>query len=323
MIQLKLSDYESGTTAPPFHPYCRSCTCPYFPDNYGERIARDVNGDLYHVPSDMKYQDWYKKFVEGESKIKLQKLSKEEIIHIVKNTTFNKDFNRHKKILKNDIGFNKVDSSFAFVDDEIRESMINQLTQLEDRFNCIHDLDVTIECINLENALGEVKFNPSTLNIQRLILNKGYYNNKSKLIATYKDNVNAGFYMPCGFTNEELIVMNINHEYAHLLQSKLAIKRYESLGWSRKNPRKFVDDSKINRLQWYEDVLANFEKECVDEIVNIAEKNNPNFNLLKNMSKSASMYDYEFFAEVFANSQSSKPNELGLAMIEWLKLKGF
>lgn len=69
----KMSEYESGVTAPPFHPYCRSCTCPYFDDDYGERIARDENGEKYFVPSNMKYHDWYKKFVEGERKTDLSK----------------------------------------------------------------------------------------------------------------------------------------------------------------------------------------------------------------------------------------------------------
>lgn len=115
----KMSEYESGVTAPPFHPYCRSCTCPYFDDDYGVRIARDENGEKYFVPSNMKYHDWYKKFVEGERKTDLQKLSKDEIATIVKNAMFNKDFIRNKEILKNDIGFSKVDNSFAFVDETL------------------------------------------------------------------------------------------------------------------------------------------------------------------------------------------------------------
>ena len=56
--------------------------------------------------------------------------------------------------------------------------------------------------------------------------------------------------------------------------------------------------------------------------------NNPNFDLNVNLSdliKSRKEDDYysEFFAEVFSNSQSSTPNDLGEAMKQWLKLKGF
>lgn len=60
----KMSDYKPGITAPPFHCWCRSCTAPYFKDNKGERAARGENGKTYHVPSDMKYGDWKKVYVD-------------------------------------------------------------------------------------------------------------------------------------------------------------------------------------------------------------------------------------------------------------------
>lgn len=59
----KLSDYESGITAPPFHPYCRSTTAPFFNDNYGERIARNKDGTVYYIPSNITYKEWRKKYV--------------------------------------------------------------------------------------------------------------------------------------------------------------------------------------------------------------------------------------------------------------------
>lgn len=60
--------FEPGVTAPPFHPRCRCCTAPYFNDEWSksERAARDEDGNTYYVPSDMKYNDWYKAFVKGD-----------------------------------------------------------------------------------------------------------------------------------------------------------------------------------------------------------------------------------------------------------------
>ena len=59
-----MKDYEPGVTAPPFHPWCRSVTVPWFEDNYtGERAARDEDGKTYYVPDSMKYEDWKKTFV--------------------------------------------------------------------------------------------------------------------------------------------------------------------------------------------------------------------------------------------------------------------
>lgn len=64
-----MSQYEAGVTAPPFHVNCRSCTCPYFDDEFdsiGKRAARKEDGKVYYVPGDMKYREWQRSFVEGE-----------------------------------------------------------------------------------------------------------------------------------------------------------------------------------------------------------------------------------------------------------------
>lgn len=55
----KMSDYQIGVTAPPFHPWCRCCTCPYFEDMTGKRWVRDVvTGETFKVPGDMTYEQW-------------------------------------------------------------------------------------------------------------------------------------------------------------------------------------------------------------------------------------------------------------------------
>jgi hypothetical protein len=77
-----MKDYQVGVTAPPFHPWCRTTTVPYFEDNYGERAARDEKtGKTYYVPSNMKYADWKKTFVDGGSKDGLKEIGKNDIIN--------------------------------------------------------------------------------------------------------------------------------------------------------------------------------------------------------------------------------------------------
>ena len=67
-----MKDYEPGVTAPPFHPWCRSVTCPYFDDDFGslgERAARDEEtGKTYYVPANTTYSKWKETFVDGGSK---------------------------------------------------------------------------------------------------------------------------------------------------------------------------------------------------------------------------------------------------------------
>lgn len=60
-----MKDYEVGVTAPPFHPFCRSTTIPYFNDEFTEgekRAARDPTGKTVYVPGNLKYEDWVKQF---------------------------------------------------------------------------------------------------------------------------------------------------------------------------------------------------------------------------------------------------------------------
>ena len=67
-----LADYDSGVTAPPFHPWCRTTTVPWFADDLsGERFARGADGKGYYVPETMNYKDWKADFVDGGAKVGL------------------------------------------------------------------------------------------------------------------------------------------------------------------------------------------------------------------------------------------------------------
>lgn len=94
-----MKDFEPGVTAPPFHVWCRSCTVPYFDDefNIGERAARGEDGTTYYVPNSMKYHDWKKTFTEGGSKDNLKSVDvsgimkeKQSQIKALKETIMNK-----------------------------------------------------------------------------------------------------------------------------------------------------------------------------------------------------------------------------------------
>ena len=63
----KMSEYQVGLTAPPFHPWCRCCTCPYYDDmrGLGERWTRNPDGTTAKVPADMSFDEWRQKFAQG------------------------------------------------------------------------------------------------------------------------------------------------------------------------------------------------------------------------------------------------------------------
>ncbi len=74
-----MKDFEPGVTAPPFHPWCRSTTVPYFDDNFTERAARGADGKTYYVDSKLKYPEWKQTFTEGGSKDGLTAVSADEL----------------------------------------------------------------------------------------------------------------------------------------------------------------------------------------------------------------------------------------------------
>lgn len=61
----KMSEFQPGITAPPFHPWCRSCTVPHVEGlDGGLRAARGEGGKTEYVPGDMTYREWRTVFVD-------------------------------------------------------------------------------------------------------------------------------------------------------------------------------------------------------------------------------------------------------------------
>ncbi|HFL3632245.1 TPA: polymorphic toxin type 50 domain-containing protein [Clostridioides difficile] len=67
-----MKDYQVGITAPPFHCRCRTTTAPWFEDEEGYRAARGEDGKTYYVPSSMKYNEWYEKYVKHNSILEIK-----------------------------------------------------------------------------------------------------------------------------------------------------------------------------------------------------------------------------------------------------------
>lgn len=56
-----------GLNYPPFHPFCRTTTVPYYDDDELEkstRVARSKKGTSYEVPANMTYKEWQKQFLQ-------------------------------------------------------------------------------------------------------------------------------------------------------------------------------------------------------------------------------------------------------------------
>lgn len=96
-----VEERKSGENCPPMHPWCRSTTIAYISADVMadmKRRARDpVTGKLYEVPGDMNYQEWYAKYVEGNTEAEAREKAS-------KNTSSDqKQFEQYREVLGDDM----------------------------------------------------------------------------------------------------------------------------------------------------------------------------------------------------------------------------
>lgn len=81
-LVFEMKYFEPTVTAPPFHPWCRTTTVPYFKDEFTAsdlKAARNADGEVYNVPADMTYEKWQETFLDGGDKDGLNILNVFEI----------------------------------------------------------------------------------------------------------------------------------------------------------------------------------------------------------------------------------------------------
>lgn len=72
-----MKEYEVGVTANPFHPNCRTVTAPYFADDTNSmRAMRNKDGKIEYVSADMKYKEWFNKYVQDNEENDIIELDK-------------------------------------------------------------------------------------------------------------------------------------------------------------------------------------------------------------------------------------------------------
>jgi SPP1 gp7 family putative phage head morphogenesis protein len=92
-----MKDYEVGFTAPPFHPWCRTTTCPYFDDEFtlGEkRATRAIDGKTEYIDSNIKYPEWREKYIKDNPKVIVEE-------NKIKNKSRDKkQYEKYKEVLR-------------------------------------------------------------------------------------------------------------------------------------------------------------------------------------------------------------------------------
>jgi hypothetical protein len=263
-----------------------------------------------------------------------------------------KQITKHEEIenaMTHVAGFSTVRSSFFNnIDKQLAVKNANQILNLEHKFGVIHQSKAVLTSTNEGSAtVGFVERNPIFPCTQTLSLCGNYFSNPEKLKRAEEYGQATKHNMPA--LDENLDIYTVTHEYGHMIQNMLIQRRMKADGWQEDKADAFVDEDGANKtfdnyyvrgysynqakraakatyLKWYTDRKEDVVDECRREIIAIAKKNNKKFKLKDNISEYGSKTNAsgkaEFFAEVFANSQLGKPNELGIAMQQWLVQKG-
>ncbi|HGM3508509.1 TPA: minor capsid protein [Clostridioides difficile] len=171
-----MKDYQVGITAPPFHCRCRTTTAPWFEDEEGYRAARDENGKTYYVTSNMKYKEWYEKYI-----------------------------NKNIKLSDNEqLAINKYISSDSY---KINEKLRRGLTLTSEEKNFISDLDSALD--KMPNYKGDVNRSLYFFNEKEKIdfLNK-HQIGKEIVYNEYISTSSKGEYNPSGQVELNIISTN-------------------------------------------------------------------------------------------------------------------
>lgn len=229
-----------------------------------------------------------------------------------------------KKLLEDTIGFDKLEG-LEHIDDALLIENTNNLARLEAKFGVVHQSEGSFSGTKAgKDTIAYISATKTNPMAQNMCMNIDWFYDYKKLVAGEIKSIRSGYSMS---VDEKYANMySLTHEYGHMLQNLIIKKAYEAAGWTEQNPRAFVDSSKKTvkaQYKWYETIRKNKAKECFEEIVEIAKKNNPDFKLSGSLSRYGRTNYYEFFAETFAQSQLSNSGELGNAMNQWLAEKGY
>lgn len=223
--------------------------------------------------------------------------------------------------------FGNIEPNVKNIEEQLLCDNINQLQALNQRFGAISEGNGGFFTASpsgkamgwtsssfIPNPNGEMRENT------RLSLVGRWYKDPEALLEQEKKANRVFFSMPSEESN--LSIYTVTHEYGHILENHILVSRTD-YGALAEKVSSMVKPSPSQMRQVYRDAEKKGAKQIYDEIIAIAKENNPNFSLKENLSENGHTNYFEAFAEMFANSQLGQPNELGIAMQQWLEREGY
>lgn len=281
-------DREVGVNYPPLHPNCRSKTRGYLGKEVEKDLQRRARNPLAgktEIINNMSYKEWLKNYNVVDTKNGMFRTSQ--------NVVYNSN-------------------SLKTLNSKLVETNANQLDKLLKKYpkvgKYIQQRGLTFGGSNKTNAIAYTSYTRDLSKIG-IYLEKPYYSNLKQHTDTITKGVNKGNFMPC--TDKYIDKYALTHEYGHVVETYLLNE------YNINNPVEYKTalSSQYNWSKYKEKVYNNIRKNIID----IAIKNNANFDINTQLSNYGKTSPAEFFAECFANMECGKPNELGKALKEYLK----
>lgn len=290
-------DREVGVNYPPLHPNCRSTTRGYLGEEAEKQLKRRARNPLTgksELIDNISYKDW---------------LKQHDIVD-----TKNEMFKTSQNVIYNTNSLKKLDSKLVDANTKQLSSLLNKYPKVA---KFIKDNGLMFGG-KITNAIAVTShsYDMKRLGIH---LSNNYYNNYNNYTKTIKDGQKTGQFMPC--SDKYVDTYALNHEFGHLVENHL-INEYNinnSAEYSNFKTKIRTSTTQYQVQKAFKEYEGKICDKISQDIYGIALKNNPNFDLNKNLSLYGKTKSQEFFAECFANMVSGKPNELGKAMEEYLK----
>lgn len=204
--------------------------------------------------------------------------------------------------LKN-IGFQNIDEKvFKYADRDLLKANLTRLEKLEEKYNVIkRSRNTWFAYDSRTSSVAYVRTYTHDYSTQEMFITR-YFKNGESLANDMRRWVNSNWMMPIDVNNSyEVATSTLTHEYGHMIHNLLYQQALNS---------------------GYIGTREDYVSDIVRNVYGILGKNDEYAVPWELLSDYGKTNCFEAFAEIFANSQGSKPNGLGLAMREWLESSG-
>lgn len=299
-----VDEAQPAVNAPPMHPRCHCTTAPYVDED-------EYNAWLNYLSQGGSTSDWNQM-----SLAERQKYNQ----NVVQSTTTNDIVTRQdaERVLTEEIGFERIEPSLSNIPDDVLIKQTQRLRHLENIFGMVKK-SVNTFISGKNGGIGTNAFVTRTIldaNEQSLTLCSSAYSSLEAMRTSKANSIKSRWSMPC--SPDMYDVYTTTHEYGHMIHNVFLKNELDSFTDFKTRATTYS-----GRIKSYENYQEKALKGWNKEVEDIAVANNSDFSLADNLSRYGMKKPAERFAETFANAMCGEPNELGIAMQEWLRRRGY